>query len=111
MSTGARLFSEDPVTGIKKWFRYNEASSGKESEDTFSIETTQDVTSIVDHAKSCYNSVDERARWGEGQHVASIPISVWQDLKKRGIADDQAKFKRWLNDRDNRVFRTRPGRV
>lgn len=111
MSSSARLFSHDPTTGIKKWFRYHEASSGNESEDSFSIETTQDVTDIVEHSKSCYNSIDERARWGDGAHVASIPISVWQDLKKKGIADNDAAFKRWLNDRDNRVFRTRPGRV
>jgi hypothetical protein len=34
---------------------------------------------------------------------------VYYDLKRRGIADDPKKFKQWLNDRDNRVFRTRAG--
>jgi hypothetical protein len=111
MSSSARLFSHDPETGIKKWFRYHESSSGNESEDSFSIETTQDVTSIVESTKASFNSTDERAKWGEGQYVASIPISIWQDLKKKGIADNEKLFKAWLNDRDNRVFRTRPGRV
>ena len=111
MSEGKRLFSSDPVTGITKWFRYNEASSGLESDDTFSIETTQDATQIVDYAKSTFNSIDERARWGDGQMVACIPLALWTDLKKKGVVDDERRFKRWLNDGDNRFFRTRPGRV
>ena len=31
--------------------------------------------------------------------------------EKKGIADDNKKMKAWLNDRDNVLFRTRPGRV
>jgi hypothetical protein len=34
---------------------------------------------------------------------------VYYDLKRRGIADDPAALKKWLNDGDNRVFRTREG--
>jgi hypothetical protein len=35
----------------------------------------------------------------------------YMDLKKKGILDDQVALKRWLNDPENRYFRTRPGQV
>jgi len=31
--------------------------------------------------------------------------------KSEGKLDDQAFLKKWLNDPDNRLFRTRPGEV
>jgi hypothetical protein len=43
--------------------------------------------------------------------VASIPMTLFYDLKKQGIIDDPARLKAWLNNPDNRFFRTRPGRV
>ena len=33
------------------------------------------------------------------------------EMKAEGKLDDQAYMKRWLNDPDNRAFRTRPGEV
>jgi hypothetical protein len=33
------------------------------------------------------------------------------ELKQQGIIDDPKALRRWLNDPDNRYFRTRPGRV
>jgi hypothetical protein len=79
--------------------------------DKITIETVQDVTDIVEHNKAKYNSVDERARWGEWARVAQIPLSVYFDLKKQGITEDEAAMKRWLNSPDNRYYRTRPGKV
>ena len=49
--------------------------------------------------------------WGDMTRVASIPLSLYFDLKKKGIADDPVAMKRWLNDPDQRFFRTRPGRL
>ena len=43
--------------------------------------------------------------------VASIPLTVYYDLKQKGILDDQAAMKKWLNDPDNELFRTRKGKV
>jgi len=43
--------------------------------------------------------------------VASIPMNIYFDLKQRGILNDQKKMKQWLNDPDNKYFRTRPGLV
>jgi len=83
------------------------------------IETRQDITDILEQNKKEYNSYDERAKWSDnlfGNKVASIPMTVIDDLNKQGIMRgfavlDEKRFKAWLNERDNRVFRTRTGVV
>ena len=69
----------------------------------------QDVTSIANVNKRSYADIDSKAKYGDLARVASIPLSVYYDLKRRGIADDPAALKKWLNDPDNRAFRTRGG--
>jgi hypothetical protein len=81
------------------------------------IETRQDVTGIIEQNRKEYSSHDERSKWSDnlfGNKVASIPLTVIDDLNKKGIMRgfhvlDEKRFKSWLNDSDNRFFRTRPG--
>lgn len=83
------------------------------------IETRQDITDILEQNKKEYNSYDEKARWSDelfGNKIASIPLTVIDDLNAKGIMRgfavlDEKRFKAWLNERDNRVFRTRTGVV
>jgi hypothetical protein len=83
------------------------------------IQTRQDVTDIVEQNKKEYNSFDERARWSDqlfGNKVASIPMTVIDDLNKQGIMRgfavlDDKRFASWLNDPMNRAWRTRTGVV
>ena len=83
------------------------------------IETKQDITGIIEQNKKEYNSFDERAKWSDelfGNKIASIPFTVIDELNKQGImrgfaVQDEKRFKAWLNERDNRVFRTRTGVV
>jgi len=83
------------------------------------IETKQDITGIIEQNKKEYNSFDERAKWSDelfGNKIASIPFTVIDELNKQGIMRgfavlDEKRFKAWLNERDNRVFRTRTGVV
>jgi hypothetical protein len=83
------------------------------------IETRQDISDILEQNKKEYNSFDEKARWSDelfGNKVASIPMTVIDDLNAKGIMRgfavlDEKRFKAWLNERDNRVFRTRTGVV
>jgi hypothetical protein len=107
-----RLFDHDPLTGITEWFEYDDTDG------SFTIQTSQNVDGLIAlnqaHQRE-FNRPDDR--WGDGidhrTKVASIPLNVWQDLRKRGITPqkDPVAFKRWLNDPDNFAFRTRPGRV
>jgi hypothetical protein len=104
MST--RLFSEDPIGGKRVLFHYDYDSV------QIVFETQHDVEPILDANNLIRDSMDERANWkGEWHRVASIPLPLYFDLKRKGIVKDPADFKRWLNDPDNRFFRTRPGRV
>jgi hypothetical protein len=101
-----RLFDVDPLTGTTEYFHYDE------EKDAFTIQTQQDVTDLVEHNKGRYNTHDSRAPWKGDLHlVASIPMNVYMELKQQGIIDDPKALRRWLNDPDNRYFRTRPGRV
>jgi hypothetical protein len=43
--------------------------------------------------------------------VAELPLATYMLLKQLGIMDDSKRFKTWLNDPDNRFFRTYDGRV
>ena len=81
------------------------------------IATEQDVSNIIEQNKKEYNATN--GRWGEDvfdNKIASIPLTVIDDLNKLNIMRgfhviDQKKFKAWLNNPDNRFFRTRQGKV
>ena len=83
------------------------------------IETRQDITQNIEQNRKEFNSFDERAKWSDemlGNKIASIPLTVIDDLNAKGIMRgfavvDQKRMKDWLNSPDNRYFRTRPGRV
>ena len=104
-----RTLSVDKAAGIKTEFVYESGDTLKD--DTVKIATSQDVTKIVEANKRARNEIDRHHKFGEWSKVASIPLTVLYDLKRRGIADDPAAFKRWLNDPDNRAFRTRDARI
>lgn len=94
---------------IVKKFKYDEYL------DLTTIHSRQDITSLVNSNKAQYNlgiqtGVDMR-------RVASIPLTVFEDLIKQKIFDasfnvlDQKAFNRWLNDSHNQVFRTSPEHI
>ena len=101
-----KILSHDDFTGVTKTFHADDNGN------SFVIETGMSeaaLEDIVEANKANYNDADKG--WGNGRIVASIPIHIYWDLKKRGIADDDVAMKRWLNDPENRFFRTRPGQV
>ena len=92
--------------GVTQFWHYDP------DKDVAHIESRQDHDVLVEATKARFNSFDQRARWkGDVHHVASIPNVIVNDLMAKGILRDRAAMKRWLNDPDNRVFRTRPGKV
>lgn len=100
-----KIFDTDKDAGITRTWHYDDAT------DMATIQTQQDVTDVIEENKNDFAQVDERAKWGELTKVASIPLSLYYQLKSEGKLDDQAYMKRWLNDPENRYFRTRPGEV
>jgi hypothetical protein len=83
------------------------------------IETRQDITDIIDSNYNQRKHTDKHTRWGDDifdNKIASIPMTVFDELNKRGIVRgfhviDQKAFRKFLNDPDNKVFRTREGTV
>lgn len=104
MAIETRLFDIDPATGTRRLFHYDHA------DDRFHIETQQDVTDLVEQNKWLANNERQDFK-GDMHRVASIPLSIYYDLKKRGILDDQKRMRQWLNDSENRFFRVKGGVV
>ena len=82
------------------------------------IATQQDVTDIIEQNKREYNA--SSTTWGDGDvfsnKIASIPFTVIDELNKQKIMRgfhvvDSKRFKAWLNNPDNRFFRTKQGTV
>ena len=101
-----RLFSENPEFGIKEWFYYDDDTN------TCRIETVQDVEGLLDANVEEQNHIAQSGkRWGEWARVASVPMAIYGEWLTTGKDKDKRWLKRWLNDRENRKFRTRLGRV
>ena len=80
------------------------------------IRTTQDVTDIVEQNKAQYNAGSVHDKWGDLTKVASLPFTIIDTLNRKGIMRgfaviNEKEFRAFLNDPENRFFRTRPGRV
>lgn len=73
------------------------------------IVQTQDLKPILEANKRQANDFDPYLRT-DMQHVARIPTVVWQRLMRTGVARDEKALNTWLDDPDNRVFRTDDGR-
>ena len=86
---------------------------------------TQDVDGILDDNVSESNSGENDNRFANARKVASIPLVVLEALKTRPMSeggpidwnligydqDHTVRFMRWLDDRDNRKFRTNISRI
>jgi hypothetical protein len=97
------LITSDPIS--KKQVRMHTDGAG------YAVESKQDITDIVARNKHLYNTFrgawESHGEWGD--MVASIPANVWGELMTKGIAYDEKRLRKWLDDRDQLVFRTRPG--
>jgi hypothetical protein len=72
---------------------------------------TQGVRDIVEDCKRQASNFDKHAKRPDGfTKVASIPLVIWRQLQKLGITNDEKALNAWLDNRDNRVFRTDDGR-
>jgi hypothetical protein len=113
MTEFKKQLSYDPLTKTETIYGFEESTSGRRSDDKVVIQTKTDVTDIVKANKRQFNEVDKHHSWGQGlgTKVASIPLSLLHELRQKGIVQDQKKFKKWLNDPENRAFRTRGGKV
>lgn len=71
------------------------------------LETVQDCTPILEYAKE----LREGPVGKEFRHVACVPMYFIDKAAKDGWLHDRDKWHAWLNDPDNKFFRTWPGRI
>jgi hypothetical protein len=72
------------------------------------FEQTVDVQGLGEYNQAIRNEVSrtESLPDGVGVKVASLPMMVYLDLRKRGILGDKAALRRWLQSDEARPFRT-----
>ena len=76
-------------------------------DDKFIYNSYQNVQPVIEHAKV----LSEQTPGKEMRHIAEIPMVIYQKAVREGWAEDKKKFKEWLNDPDNKMFRSWKGRV
>lgn len=97
----SRLIEIDPETRKAKKFHWNAADG------TFTIEQIQDVEPIIEQAKLERNNVNTKSWKGDIHKVASLPLSIWMQLRQSGCLQDQKCLRKFLLDPENRHFLTR----
>tara|TARA_R100000734_G_scaffold10909_1_gene8202 strand:+ start:3548 stop:3838 length:291 start_codon:yes stop_codon:yes gene_type:complete len=76
-------------------------------DDKIIYHTKQDIQPVIEHCKA----LAENKPGKDFRHVAEVPMVIYQKAMREGWVKDKAKWKKWLNDPDNKVFRTWQGKV
>lgn len=98
-----RLITDDKLTGIKTFLDYD-----GENDDAVIVKE-QDVSEIVESNRVAFDNAPKR--WGDMTHVGRIPLTVYYELERQGILNDQEALVKWLNDPNNAMWRVRPGTI
>lgn len=98
-----RLLEDDTLTGTRQTF------IAEPDGESYTIVTRQALDDTMDVNKEQHKLTKRKDRWRDMNHVARIPMTILASLWKSGIAWDKKALRKWLNDPDNRVFRTRAG--
>lgn len=107
------LYSEDLLGRDRKFWR---------EDGNIHVTTQADVQPLVDANRRAYNDAPEKFGSGTFHEVARIDANTIENLaRQNGLKfgelinvsspEAAAVWSRFLNDRDTRAFRTRPGRV
>lgn len=98
-----RLFDYDVKTGRQVWVTEHDGKT--------TFRTDYPVQPTIDENTAMRNMANPG--WaGDYHRVASIPLNVFHDqLAEASRQNDDAYISRWLNDSDNRAWRTKEGRV
>ena len=71
------------------------------------LKTTQDVSKTIEYTKH----LAEQNPSKDFRHVAEVPFVIWEKAVQEGWHKDRAQWKKWLNDPNNKMFRSWPGKV
>lgn len=104
LTTDWELVSFDPVSEQASYSRWED---GK-----YMVKTTRPVGGTLRVNTEC-RGVARRDWKGDTHHVANVPAHVFfeTDLHRAAAEDDEAYVRRWLNDADNREWRSKEGTI
>jgi|TARA_R110000824_G_scaffold102203_4_gene242517 hypothetical protein len=102
-----KILDTDPLMGTTSIFH------GNDHDETYAVETRQDVTQIIKEATEARNLTSKNTPYkGDGWHkVGTIPMTMYAEWQAKGYTKDQKKFRALVNDPNFRYFRTREGKV
>lgn len=102
---GFKLFDYDIETGRSVWVKH-------EIDGRMTFRVDMPVSSILDANKEFANDSIGK-RFGDWERVASVPLELMDQsgLSEASAQKDDKYISRWLNDSDNRGFRTFRGNV
>ena len=87
----------------------------EEGDKEFTLTKVQDTAPVLDNNKKEFNSGINNSTDGMfGRKVASIPLVVWQNWMKEtngAVRSDPVLLAKYLNDPDNKYFKTHNSRV
>ena len=85
------------------------------------IQSVTEMSDFIEYTKAKYAENSTGKGWGDNpidarNHIATLPSEIINDLNTKGLMRgyhiiDPKGLKKWLNDPENRVFRTRGGIV
>ena len=98
------LFDHDVKLGRTVWARHNDDGST-----TFRTDYRVDPTIDINTAQ---RNLAQPGWKGDYHHVASIPLNIFYDqLAEASRQGDDKYISKWLNDSDQRAWRTKDGTV
>lgn len=100
-----RVLDRDAETGKVILHHYDGVAQKVTIEERFDVEPILDVAHAERGMHSDYRPFAKR----DWHKVATIPMSIYMELRSKGIAGDPVAMKRWLNDSSNQLFRTMRG--
>jgi len=99
-----RLFDYDPKLKRQVWVMDNPDGSQTWRTD-YEVDPTIDIN-------TAQRNLAQPGWKGDYHHVASIPLNVFHDqLAEASRQNDQQYISKWLNDSDNRAWRTKEGNL
>lgn len=101
------LIEWDAATGRSVWRTYDERGN-------VVLRTDTPVAATIDNNTAVRNATPDGWK-GDYHRIASVPMQLLYDdnlgLNKAVLQGDDKYVSRWLNDADNRAWRTKDGRV
>ena len=99
------LLDYDPATQKSTWAMFNPDGST-------TVRTDMPVDAVIDENKAAL-AATEGQRFGEWNRAASIPLPLYHSsgMAEAVKQDDQRFISKFLNDTDNRAWRTSRGNV